>query len=99
MINDPTEEPPANHKSDWKPTLVTNPEYLRLQSLRRPNPAYRGRWQPPKVRNPDYRGESVDGKFLEDIGVVGVYTKTQIEGILIDDIELELFEAMSLINN
>lgn len=40
MINDPTEVPPVNPKSDWKPTLVTNPEYLRLQSLRRVNPAY-----------------------------------------------------------
>lgn len=41
----------------------------------------------------------MDGKFLEDIGVVGVYAKTQIEGILIDDIELELVEAISMINN
>ncbi len=91
MIYDSNEDYQGDYEGEWKPTLIQNPEYLRLQSLTRKNPAYKGRW-PPKIRNPNFGGGKTTGKFNEDIGVVAVLVKTQTPGILIDDINFETID-------
>lgn len=87
FIDDPIEEN-DKYNSDWKPTQILNPEYKKLEAQIEKNPLYKGRWEPPKVRNPHYIAHNFMGEIKEDITALGVFVKTQSQGILVDDIYL-----------
>jgi len=93
LIPDPDEERPPDAPDNWSPTLISNPDWEKLQSQVLRNPEYHGRWSPPKIKNPNYLNEPLTGVFEEPIGAVAVIVKTKTPGILIDNIDFEIIDS------